>query len=344
MSREDRLEREARRQVEASFRDRLAAGETDGPGSDEVAAYVDGSMEPADRAAFLELLAVDPALRDEVADLEDLRDALGREARTSRPWAAWTGLAAAAGLAALLLWRALPPTPTARPVPVEQASAPIVTLRDGEREVTLSGDGSLAGLPAVPLELTGAVVAALRDGALPRPEAVGALRRAAGTLLGPSPAAAFGLAAPVATLVRSDRPTLRWMSHPRARGYEVTVFSEEQVKVAGVRTAAVTEATLPSSLERGRTYLWQVAALTPEGRIVAPAPPEPPARLRVLGKAESAALESALRAAGDSDLVAGILLARAGVRDEAEARLARLQAANPESAEAARLLAAVRNW
>ena len=60
--------------------------------------------------------------------------------------------------------------------------------------------------------------------------------------------------------------------------------------------------------------------------------------------AESAALESALAAASDSDLVAGILLARAGVRDEAEARLARLSAANPESAEAARLLAAVRKW
>lgn len=342
MSREDRVDREARRRVEASFREGLAAGETDGPGSDEVAAYVDGSMEPADRAAFLELLAVDPALRDEVADLEDLRDALRREARPPRPWAAWTGLAAAAGLAALFLWRAQPPAPVS--VPVERASAPILALRDGERAVTLAGDGSLAGLPEVPVEVTAAVVAALRDGALPRPEAIGPLRGAAGTLLGSSTAAAFRLTAPVATLVRSDRPTLQWTSHPRARGYEVAVFSEEEVKVAAVRTAAVTEATLPSSLERGRTYLWQVAALTAEGRIVAPAPPEPPARFRVLGKGESAALESALRAAGDSDLVAGILLARAGVRDEAEARLARLQAANPESAEAARLLAAVRSW
>lgn len=344
MSSGDRAQGEGRRHLEVSFRERLSAAETDGPGSDEVAAYVDGSMEPAERAAFEEMLAADPALRDEVADLEELRDVLRREARPSRPWAAWAGLAAAAGLATLLVWRARTPASGPAPAPPANAPAAIVTLRDGGREVTLSGDGSVAGLPGVPVEVTRAVVAALRDGALSRPEALGPLRGAASTLLGTGTAAAFRLTAPVATVVRSDRPTLRWTPHPRARGYEVVVFSEEQVRVAGVRAAGVTETTLPASLERGRTYLWQVAALTPEGRIVAPAPPEPEARFRVLGMAESAALESALRAAGDSDLAAGILLARGGVRDEAEARLARLLAANPDSAEAARLLAAVRKW
>lgn len=151
----------------------------------------------------------------------------------------------------------------------------------------------------------------------------------------------FNVIAPVATFVRSERPIFRWTPHPKARGYEVAVFSG-LVKIASVRVSGAAEAPLPVSLERGRTYLWQVAALTPAGRLVAPKPPEAEARFRVLGAEAAAALDKALGAAGDSDLAAGVLLARAGVRDEAETHLARLAAENPDSPEARRLLELVR--
>lgn len=343
MSLGDRKEPEAGLRLDSFFRARLAAAESDGPTSDEVAAYVDGSLEGPDRAAFEELLALDPALRDEVRDLQELREALRNEALVRRRWTAGAGLAAAAAavLAAVLVWRAAPP-PAVPGAPRPAPPPPLLTLRDGGREVALRADGSLTGLPGLPIELRAAVRDALRAGALPQPEGLGRLRGAPGTLLGRSGDAPFRLATPVATFVRADRPTFRWTPHPKARAYELAVFGEDLVKVAGVRVSDATEATLPSPLPRGRTYLWQVAALTAAGRQVAPAPPEPEARFLVLGAEEARALDGALAAAGDSDLVAGVVLARAGVRDEAGARLARLAAANPDSREAGRLLEAAR--
>jgi hypothetical protein len=329
-----------RRRLEAFFREGLSAAETDGPTSEEMAAYVDGSMEPGDRAAFEALLALDPALRDEVGDLRQLRDALRREASPSRRWAVWTGLAAAASLVGVLVWRGAPPAvEPAAPSPLA-TPPPILTLRDGGHEVALRADGSIAGLPGLSLEGRADVMSALRGGGLPGPEALARLRGAGDTLMGDaSGPAPLHVVAPVGTFVRSERPAFRWTPHPKARGYEVAVFDEAMNKVAAARVAGgVNEITLPSALEPGKTYLWQVAALTRSGRIVAPAPPEPEARFRVLGIAAAAGLDKALAQAGPSDLAAAVLLARAGVRDEAETHLARLAAANPDSADARRLL------
>ncbi len=341
MSRQGHGRRDERRRLEAAFRRSLAVAGVDGPGTDDVAAYVDGSMDAEDRAAFEEMMALDAALRDEVDDVRALRAALLREAAPSWRWAAWTGLAAAAGLAAMLLWRAAPPDTGTRPT-TPALAPPVAQLRDGGRDVALRSDGSIAGLPSLPLETRAAVVAALRDGELRQPDALGPLRGSVGTLMGAGDAATLRVLSPLATFVRSDRPTFRWTGHKDARAYELVVFDEALAKVGGVRVAGATEATLPQPLARGRTYVWQVAAVGRKGRTVAPAPPEPEARFRVLGDAEAAALDRALAVASESDLVAAVLLARAGVRDEAEDHLARLVAANPGSGEAARLLAAVR--
>jgi hypothetical protein len=207
----------------------------------------------------------------------------------------------------------------------------------------LRADGSLAGLAGLSLEARADVMVALRSGDLPLPKSLARLRGTQGTLMGEaSVEAAFHVVAPVATFVRSEQPTFRWTPHPRAIAYEVVVFNEDLVKVALVRVMRAAEATAPAPLERGRTYLWQVTALTPAGRVVAPTPPAAEARFRVLGAPAVAALDKALAAVADSDLAAGVLLARAGVREEAETRFAQLAAANPDSAEARRLLDAVR--
>jgi hypothetical protein len=341
MSEDDGKHKDPRRRLEAALREGLAAAETEGPTGHEIDAYVDGSMMPEDLVLFDEWLTLDPALRREVSDLRELREALRQDASPLRRWGVWGGLAAAAGLAGVLLWRGAPPagpeaaTPAAVPVP-------ILTLHDAGRDVGVRADGSVEGLPGLSGESRDAIVAALREGTLPEPEALVSLRGGTGTLMGESGAAPFRVVTPLGTFVRSDRPTFRWTPHPKARGYELSIFNEELAKVASVRVSSGTEARLPAALERGRTYQWQVAALTPDGRAVAPAPPQPEARFRVLSAAESAALESGLDTVGDSDLAAGILLARAGVRDEALARLARLAAANPGSVEAVRLLEAVR--
>jgi anti-sigma factor RsiW len=339
MSQDDHKQVDPRRRLEAALRDSLAVAETEGPTADEIESYVDGSMKPDDVVLFDEWLTMDPNLCREVSDLRALREALRHEASPLRGWGAWGGLAAAAGLAGILLWRGAPP---AHPKVSSAVTASILTLHDVAHDVVLRADGSVEGLPELPRDCRDAIVAALRGDTVAEPEALASLRGQPGTLMGGSSAALFGVVMPLATFVRSDRPTFRWTPHPRARAYELSVFDEELAKVASVRVPSGTEATLPTVLERGRSYQWQVAALTADGRAVAPAPPQPEARFRVLGAPESAALESDLRAAGDSDLAAGVLLSRAGVRDEAVARLARLAAANPGSVEAARLLEAVR--
>jgi hypothetical protein len=76
--------------------------------------------------------------------------------------------------------------------------------------------------------------------------------------------------------------------------------------------------------------------------VVAPQPPSPEARFFVLSASEAAAVDEGLRAAGSSRLVAGVLLAQAGVLDEAEVELAALAGANPHSPEARLLLEFVR--
>jgi hypothetical protein len=326
--------------MEAGLREVLLAAQVDGPNPAEVGAYVDGSMDPLDRAAFEELRMLDPALREEVDDLRELDQALRSETRRSRRWPAWAGLAAAAAVAAILLRPST--SPKGGPGPSALPARPILTLHDGGVEVSLRTDGSLDGLPALPKEMRAMVVEALRDGSLPEAEALGFLRSGKSALLGRQGASSFKVISPRATLVRSDRPTFRWEPKTGARAYELVVFTEDLTRMADVRVSNVTEAALKTPLPRGQTYLWQVAAITREGREVAPAPPEPEARFRVLSAPESEALEKSLAAAGNSDLVASVLLARAGLRDEAETRLARLAAANPNAIAVFRMLEAIR--
>jgi hypothetical protein len=88
--------------------------------------------------------------------------------------------------------------------------------------------------------------------------------------------------------------------------------------------------------------VWQVRALRGDEAIVAPAPPAPEARFRVLSQAEAARLADLRGRYADFHLVRGILLAQAGSLDEAERELASLVEANPGIAGAQRLLDSLR--
>src|SRR6185436_19791044 len=90
----------------------------------------------------------------------------------------------------------------------------------------------------------------------------------------------FGVTSPVGTMVRSDRPTFRWQPHPDARAYVVAVFDEGLDRVTGSAAVREREWTVTVPLRRGRTYVWQVTAVTAGGRQTAPAPPDPEARFR----------------------------------------------------------------
>jgi hypothetical protein len=142
--------------------------------------------------------------------------------------------------------------------------------------------------------------------------------------------------------VRGDRPVFRWTPLSGARAYVVTVAREDLTQVAQSEELAATEWTPGRPLPRGTTLSWQVAALTSEGRRIAPAPPDPEARFELLEARRAEALARSLAEVGGSRLAIGYLLARAGALDEAETALAALAASNPDAEPVARLLDGLR--
>ena len=326
------------------------------PDYETVAAYVDGALEGVEREVFEARLQADPQLRAELEDLQALRARLARPAAArvlpfrARVLLPLSGLAAAAALVLALLatWRPGPVTPSpfqaqlSTPLPL---AAERVRLADAGRAVVLRADGSLEGLPGLSDDSARAVAAALGDGRLELPARLSALQGRPGVLMGaPAPATRLRVLSPQGVNVREARPEFHWQPLPGARAHVVSVFSEDLTPVLRSpelpASAASWRAT--ADLPRGRSYVWQVAALVGEERQVAPAPPEPEARFAVLGAAEARGLEEQLVATGDSRLARGVLLARAGVLDEAERALSELQAANPGRPEVERLLKQVR--
>jgi hypothetical protein len=333
-----------------------AAGPADEPVFETLAAYVDGTLDEVAREILEVRLGDDPELRAEVAELRTLRGQLAAQpasrvlpfrARLALPL---SGLAAAAALvlALLVTWRPAPVAPSpfqtqlSSPLP---AAAERLRLADGPAAVVLRADGSLDGLPGLPPEALRSVAQALGEGRLELPARLSGLRGRAGVLMGgPVSTARLRVLSPQGVSVREVRPEFHWQPLPGARAHVVSVYTEDLAP-------ALSSPELPASasswraaadLPRGRAYIWQVAALVGDERRVAPAPPEPEARFHVLAADEARRLEQELGASGESRLARGVLLARAGVLDEAERTLAELQGQNPSSPEVARLLEQVR--
>jgi len=352
------LEQEGKRLAER-LRGELetAVRQQEPPGFEDLQAYVDGALDGPDREVFESRLADDPLLRQEVQDLQALRAQLAAEAAAParvlgfrRPALIWTGLLAAAALIVALV-RLQAPERVVRSPQVAMASPPPgpslaperVRLRDGGGQIVLRADGSLDA-PALAPELRPRLLAALSEGRLALPKSLEGLQGRTGVLMGPG-STATGLAplAPVGTCVRDPRPAFRWSAQPHARAYVVAVYDEQLEQQAQSGELRSTEWRPERPLARGRTYLWQVTALTPQGRVVAPAPPLPQAKLRVLSAEEAAELERQLAGSAGSSLAEGVLFASFGLLDDAAQRFATLVQENPDSPEAARLLAEVRD-
>jgi hypothetical protein len=335
-----------RRRLAAFFRDQLRIGSLESPPFDELVALVEDRLDPEARPALEERIAADPTLLQEVEDLRVLRAQMLRsrpDTSGRRPFVL-AGLAAAAALVAVAFWLGSPGQrgPVGHATPPSLAAAPFASLRDGDVRVALSSDGVVSGLPALDPRLRDAIAGALR-GTLPEPAGLDALQAEPLTLLGGADVAAgFAPEAPLGTRVSSDRPTFHWSTHPEARSYEVSVFDRDLQKRAGSGPIASTDWTPERPLPRGRSYLWQVTALTPRGRVTTPAPPAPEARFEVVDAAVPGELARLRAAAPESRLLAVVVLSEAGLLDEADAQLQALAADNPGSPEVARLVEALR--
>jgi hypothetical protein len=214
-----------------------------------------------------------------------------------------------------------------------------VELNDGGGRVALRSDGSVAGLPAAFSGVSEAVRLVLGGRPLALPGDLAGFAGRPGVLLGgDQPRPLFGPLSPVGTAVITDRPTLSWQPLAGAGRYEVSVYDGDFRPVAVSPPLSRTEWTVSRKLVEGAVYSWQVKAFTNGEDILAPKPPAPEARFKVLNRKVSEELVSAQHNQVGSHLALGILFARAGALDDAQRELRALAEANPQSPIPQRLL------
>ena len=163
---------------------------------------------------------------------------------------------------------------------------------------------------------------AIREGKVERSAMLNELIRKEGTLLAGSVTdRSYSVIAPAGTVVLSDRPWLKWQPVPGATHYTVSIFDADFNKVATSPAVHSPEWQIAKPLARGKTYTWQITAAMKGEAIRFPRPPAPEAVFRVLDAAKADELEKTKQLRGDSHLLMGILYAKEGLLDDAEAEL-----------------------
>ncbi|BCM88476.1 hypothetical protein IAD21_00309 [Abditibacteriota bacterium] len=218
-------------------------------------------------------------------------------------------------------------TPSNSATPVGQSDLRVfndgpnaLILRQGEQIVrvtnaqTLSADASRA----------------LSQG-LQTPAAVEALRVQAPTSKSTDTPLRFHLLSPVGTRVREVRPLLRWEAVPGATSYRVALSDETDLQAPLLQSGLLTGSQWQPEelLTRGHRYTWTVQAWSkdPRSRKLhllgdAPHKPDLAGKFELLSQAQENALQARLADIKDSPLQKSVVLAEAGIMDEARQQLA----------------------
>jgi len=160
------------------------------------------------------------------------------------------------------------------------------------------------------------------------------------TLLGSAAASSpFALLAPVGTFVEDARPAFRWQALAGATSYKITVFDVALNEVDASPALSGTEWKSTAVLERGKVYLWQVAATRDGEKIVVPAPPAPEAKFEVLDVAHADELEQLKSTQRNAHFALGRAYAKAGVLDEAEREFRLVSSSDADFALAQKFIA-----
>ena len=272
--------------------------------------YAEGRLRSADVDAHLAECAV---CRREV---DELREFISSDARPrSRAVAFALAAAAVIAIVATLVFIAIrnrsePAMPSApQRVEVPAPEPAIVTLND-----------------------THGVVRAPANPDLPFPAALATLAASPGELRGLTGTSTLDVTSPVSIAVVSATPRFTWRG-PQGAKFDVAIFDESLETVAEHDTNAM-EWTPANALPRGRTYAWQVSTTINGKRVIAPAPPLPTARFRVVDPETANAIGAA-----NGHLAAGLLAYEAGALEDAKREFEKLAALNPQSDIPRRLIA-----
>lgn len=234
------------------------------------------------------------------------------------------------------------PSPTITPLPEIAPVRLLARLNDGGGQLALDEQGVLSGAENLPAEYRQLLKQSLTEPRLTRPAALNGLGSPSASLMGGSGNSAFAVIEPVAKVLLTDRPTLRWQPLAGATAYEVEVFDSGFNSVLKSERQETTSWRVSKPLTRGRVYAWQVKAIKDGKEIKAPQPPAPLAQFRVLAKAEAEKIEQARAQFASSHLLLGSLYAEAGLLEEAEREFRALEKTNPDSEVVKRLLGELR--
>ena len=217
-----------------------------------------------------------------------------------------------------------------------------VVLSDSGSSVVLDERGNLRGLEAMSGQMQDAIKIAIASGRVRMPSSVAELAGSANVLMGSTEGVPFAVRSPIATAVVEQRPTFRWAELKGAVSYTVSIFDPDFKRVARSEPLTKTVWVIPQALDRGGVYSWQVTALNEGREVVSPVRPAPEARFRVLDEAAADDVERYRRSAAKSHLAAGVVYARAGLREDAQGEFRLLVKENPRSSVARRLLGSVK--
>lgn len=148
----------------------------------------------------------------------------------------------------------------------------------------------------------------------------------------------FSVVEPAGAILKSDKPAFRWSALAGGATYFVEVYDEAFEAVAKSPGISATEWTPEKPLQRGRMYSWQVRAVKDGSDLLAPRPPAPQAKFRILDSAIANEIDAARRAYPKSHLLLAVLSARAGLLEESKRELELLKKENPGSADVQILL------
>ena len=219
----------------------------------------------------------------------------------------------------------------------------VLVLNDGNYNVTLDKQGTLAGLEQLPSSIKQRIQVALQTGKLEPSSALAQLNSQSSDLRGESGnGLPFRLIGPLREIVRSEQPTFRWHALGGAQSYTVTVTDADLNEIVTSPPLSTTEWQISKPLKAGGIYSWQVTALKEGARITSPVLPAPQAKFRVIDRSTSEMLQQAQRAYPDSHLTLGVLYAEAGFLDEAEKELQALARDNPNDRTVLKLLQQVK--
>src|SRR5262249_49439001 len=228
----------------------------------------------------------------------------------------------------------VPPNPGEGPVRGVPA-----TLFDAGHTVGLDRKGSLVGFDYLSPDLREALTKALRRSNLELPR-FEQFEEAPGVLMGPGPyTASFSVRSPIAGMIEESRPLLAWVPAAEDATYYVTIREVRSGHRIHSPPLQETQWKPAASLVRGGDYCWEVKAVFSDGRwTLAPAPPQPAARFRIVAKSDEMHLKQARALYPKSHLLLGVLYAKAGLIAPAKKELESLALTNPKSLVAKKLL------